>query len=282
MRPFWLFWAGVACAPSPARFNPGALPGAHELNLDPTLEGISGIVRSSTGTYWLAPERDRRLWKLTLPSGALTAYPLEGVPEHLDLEDIALLPDGRFALATENTAQNSAQDVILLARQEGSKILVEGPGLFFDYPRFELVAELNRGLEGLCVAKDSVVAASETVFEKGGRRWAPMVAWTNEKTTYFSVPLTTQAGKISALACQYQGEKLTIWAIERHYEVVRLLKFQLTNPEPTLVVDIGKSYPGLAPNFEGLTFSDSGGFILISDNHHGRRQGQTRLLQLTP
>ena len=75
-------------------------------------------------------------------------------------------------------------------------------------------------------------------------------------------------------------------AIERHYGVSRLIRFQIPQgPEsqriqPTVAADLSKLVSPL-PNFEGVVWFDDGSVLLVTDNKYKRGpEGPSRLFMI--
>jgi hypothetical protein len=99
--------------------------------------------------------------------------------------------------------------------------------------------------------------------------------------------LTSATGKISALECADGGNgRLVAHAVERHYGVTRILRFEVPaegSPGgeaivPEVVFDVAAATPGL-PNVEGIAL-DGARVLLLSDHDPDDAEGSTELLHL--
>ena len=91
--------------------------------------------------------------------------------------------------------------------------------------------------------------------------------------------LTSDTGKISAMDCTASGDGWDVIAMERHYEVQRVLTFHVParggDVEATVL-----ARPGQEGNFEGLARGEDGHILLVNDNDHGGKSGPTVLVRL--
>jgi hypothetical protein len=147
-----------------------------------------------------------------------------------------------------------------------------------DYSLWPLDPIGNQGLEGLCRAGSVLVTAVETVIANPEERYAPIAILdlATSRWTPFLVHLTTRTGKISALACALgRGRSIDVLAIERHFEVARLIRFRIptgsSRPrrppalEPVLVADLDVAMVH-QENFEGLLWDGAHAIALVVDN----------------
>jgi hypothetical protein len=100
------------------------------------------------------------------------------------------------------------------------------------------------------------------------------------------IALTSGQGKISALACHRSSTGVRLVAIERHFEVSRVLRFPVDNETasgkmitPRILLDMQPTPDGRLPNYEGILWENDG-WWMISDNHYGRITGPTDVLHL--
>jgi hypothetical protein len=126
--------------------------------------------------------------------------------------------------------------------------------------------------------------------EEGGKRFAP-VARIDPATgaaTPYRVELSSNKGKISSLDCRARGDSIEVLAIERHFEVSRILGFSVPRNGPAsgamlpsrIVTDLVPYTNGNKRNFEGIAWLDEKHVALIVDNHYGRVTGPNELLRL--
>jgi hypothetical protein len=263
--------------------------------------GLSGTATDARGVLWLVPERRHIL--IEQATGAPPrVWPLSGVPdEGLDLESLAWLGthEGRerFAVGTEGICERNTHAVLAVERQGEGFAVVETIRLPLDlWP--EIACEDGHGLEGLCAAVGAqgevhLVAAiehPEKDAEKG--RWAPLgVRGPDGRWTPHRVALTSETGKISALDCRLAGQDVEVWAIERHFETSRLLRFVVPRDAagqssgqpapitPAVVMDLTGHTQGGQRNFEALTVTTDRVQVVV-DNQWRTISGPNEILSL--
>jgi hypothetical protein len=280
----------LACAPTCKKSeNPGVATTAVALSrrsLDVAVAGISGMARDEAGVIWLAPERDRVLVALE-PSGALRTVPLEGVPDGLDVESLAYLGDGTFALGTESNvapsgSETGAHATIYLARREAERVVITEP-VVIDMSMWGMILRENQGVEGLCRAGRFLLAGIETVIERDGYRVAPIGLYDLERRRWqpLFLRLTTRVGSLSALACRLRDDTFDVVAIERHFGVSRILRFRVREGEtmasPTIVADLDAFVAKTPLNFEAIELGEGGAVELAVDNQYRRITGPNEL-----
>ncbi len=256
------------------------------------LRGLSGLAKDPSGRLWAVPERDRTLLALSPQSNGFlsTAYRLEGVPKGFDTEALASLGDGRFAFGTETQERRKSDQVLIATLEDGRARIVDR--LTFDYGAWNIEAEANRGLEGLCYAGGQLLAGSEQPGKarQGNkrRRFAPLASMsptTHATIKRFRLWLTTETGKLSSLACRERRDKgdIEVLAIERHYKEARVLRFTLpaagSDIEPEVLVDLAALWPH-PPNFEGVEWEGKS-LVLLVDNDSGGITGPSLLVRLS-
>ncbi|MGM0576216.1 MAG: esterase-like activity of phytase family protein [Myxococcota bacterium] len=289
--------------PPPERLAEGTAPGYHmrRIVLDaPSVRGLSGLTRDDRGEIWGVTERQRMLVRIHLDDADglhLEGEPvaLVGIPDGADAESLAWLGEGRFALGTETTRPRAHDEILVVQRgADGGTARVERR-MDLSYEPWLLRPGDNQGIEALCDDEGALVAASEVSGSHRGRRFAP-VARLDRRTgewARYRVRLTSRTGKLAAVACRRgEGGVLEAVAIERHFGVVRLLRFELppadeaAGPAPVDVesrmdVDL-MPFLGRSINLEGLVWLDDGRLWLLSDNDSGGVHGDTEALVLTP
>ncbi len=252
------------------------------LELDLALDGLSGLTIDERGVLWAVAERSLKL--AAFQSGAvLGVVPLEGFPEDADAESIAYLGEGRFAIGTESVDEERASDHVHLVTLEGrlpeATARVTGQ-VELPYSVLSVSPARNKGIEGLCAVGDTVIAAVEPKLMREDGTCTTALArgeLSDTRWTGHDVELTTETGKISALACRAGPAGIEVFAIERHYEVMRVLRFVVPDAPgdapivPEVVVDLAGALEG-DPNLEGLAL-DGADFVMINDNHYGERTG---------
>lgn len=265
------------------------------------LRGVSGLAEGPGGAFYAVPERERLLFPLRLDEGTVTVerpLVIEGVPEALDLEALAFIDAHTVAFGTESRQKARQTDLILLGRLEGDRVVVAEAPLVFDYRPLGVSAKSNHGIEGLCAAGRRLIAASEAVGERRGKRFAPLGVFDLEARTWthHRLWLTSREGKIAGLTCRLlPGGAVELLAIERHWGVSRVISAELPPPDgeaapcappacselPAVVLrDLAPSFPGNVPNFEGLARLAAEGLLLISDDDYGSVTGPTLLIRL--
>jgi len=209
-------------------------------------------------------------------------WPVRGVPRHIDLESMAVLPSNKLVFGTESSRRRKT-DMILIADWDGASVRIEKK-IHVDYKPWGIRPEGNRGFEGICAVSSKLIAVSENIIWQKNERYAPLLVLDQAtgKQQHLRVKLTTRKGKLSGIACREQDKKITVFAIERHFEISRVIRFELSGETitPEIAIDFAGHYSPM-PNFEGITFDAQKQLILLSDNHYGRIQGPTRLLTVT-
>ena len=260
--------------------------------------GISGLSGGPEGSLWAVAENRPRLLRFT-PSDdgpwvlQKPTFPIVNAPQHVDFEAITALDDDLFAIGTESGVNDRKTDLIAIVRLQGKQASVVGSAQF-PYEDWDLRGTNNTGIEGVCAAGSSLLAASEVRGRQDGRRWAPLgvvdwrqaVAKTPAATIawrHYKLMLSSDTGKISALACHEAAGKITVLAIERHYGISHLLRFTLpAEPgiiEPKVVLDLAPYFDAI-PNLEGLVWDESGLVRMVSDNKYLFITGPTEIFSL--
>ncbi len=238
--------------------------------------GLSDLAWGPAGALFAVPERDPALVRIDPASGAVERLPLRGVPDGLDLE--ALAWDG--AVWWFGTERNAARRADLVLRADPSTGVVRRASELDWVALFGVEPKANQGIEGLCALEGVLIALGEPVDERGGRFGLVARRGVTSGWTPYRVPLSSASGKLSAASCRVRGEVVEVTAIERHYEVSRLVRFDVPLAgEPgelapaAVVVDLGAAWGGRTPNLEGLALRPGGAWI-VADASGG---GPTRL-----
>lgn len=286
-------------APAPPPAPPPAsapAPAAERYTVVPvdTAHGLSGLAAEGSALWTLA-ERAATAYRITLDAAlrpTVEAFPIEGLEAGFDLEGIAMLGPGRFALGTEGRLDGVA--TVLLAERRGAALAVTRT---IQLPESSVGLPLaqNHGAEGVCGAGDTVIVSIETAGEgtggDAGRRWAPIVrldlarGGTAIARTH-RLWLTSKTGKISGLDCTVAPDgSAAVWAIERHFEVTRFLRFTVppagAGPAATdLTPEIALDLPEVAgrDNLEGIAALPGGVLAAVVDNQWKTITGPSRLL----
>lgn len=273
---------GREAAPEPTPLAP-ASPFS-EIVVD-TAPGLSGLAADPDDGIWAIAERAERAYRITLDGErpALETFEIHGVPEHTDLEGIAYLTPDRFALGTEG--QHDGIATVLLAERRDHTLSVTG-SITIDASSLGVTLKANNGAEGLCGAGDTIVVAIETAGVENGKRWAPVAIVSRGKIArVHRVWLTTATGKLSGLDCTVAPDgTVTAIAIERHFEVTRVLSFTLPpiaqgsdDITPTIALDLGPILRGRL-NLEGVARLRDGRVVAVVDNQWKTITGPSELL----
>jgi len=260
--------AGAACTKKEPR-GPGRI-----VTLDTDVAGLSGLTVDEHGAFWAPGEGGDAIIRIDPEHFGITRYPVVGGPAGTDLEAMAWLDGTRFLIGTETQKRGRLQDVILEGRLHGARVEVTSVGKL-DYARWQLSAPGNRGIEGLCHVDGVLVFATELVERQRGERWAPLgvfdpktQAWTAHR-----VRLTSKTGKLAAMSCRVIDGAPVALAVERHFGVSRLLRFNLPQGpeaqwiEPSVAANLEEAFSPL-PNFEGLVWLDDGSAVVVTDNRY--------------
>jgi hypothetical protein len=208
------------------------------------------------------------------------------MPAGTDLEGIAALGGGRFALGTEGHDDGVA--TVLLAERRGTALAITG-SIALPERAVGIPLKANHGAEGVCGAGDTIIVAIEGAGEEGGKRWAPVLrVAAGAPTRSHRLWLTSQTGKLSGLDCTIAADgTAAIWAIERHFEVTRLLRFTLPPGEgaadvtPTIALDLGPVLNSKL-NLEGIAVLPDGRVVAVVDNQWKTITGPSELLVFQP
>jgi hypothetical protein len=278
--------AAAACGRSS---SPSSAAPFTEVIVD-TAPGLSGLAVDETGGIWTVAERAARAYRITLDAAlrpSVETFPIQGLPPHTDLEGIGALGGDRFALGTEGHDDGVA--TVLVAERRGAVLAVTRA---IQLPEASVGIPLakNLGAEGICGAGETIIAAIEGAGEQAGRRWAPVVRIANDAIARtHRVWLTTPTGKLSGLDCRIEPDgSVTTWAVERHFEVTRLLRFTLpplgagdADITPTVALDLGPVLSGRL-NLEGIARLPDGRVAAVVDNQWKTISGPSRLLVFPP
>ncbi len=265
-----LLLAGASCTrPRRPPSGPGPI-----VALDTQVTGLSGLTRDGEGALWAVGEGGDFALRIDPTTFAVEPYPVVGCPSKTDLEAFAWMTNGRFVVGTETQEAGRARDLLLYGRIEGGRLVV-GSVEAFDYGLWRLTASDNHGIEGLCHVDGVLMLATELVDHQSGRRWAPVAMLDQRKQSWTAhrVGLTSKTGKLAALSCRIIDGKVAAMAVERHFGVSRLLRFEVPKGaqsewvEPRIAADLSALIDPL-PNFEGLVWEEDGSVILLTDNEY--------------
>ena len=284
MRAALAMVAFAACARGPStidRDRAAALFTRVELDTA-GVHGLSGLAVDADGTLWTVAERGAAAFAITLDGGRATAvrYPIEGVPDGEDLEAVAMAPGGLW-VGTEGRERGVAR-VFALVR-DGARLVVTGAPIELRPDEVGVEVGANHGAEGVCAVGDVVAIALETAGQDARGRWASVVVIDRARGTrvVHRVRLSSATGKLSALDCWREGETLRAMAIERHFEVTRVLRFTLdaaaVEITPMVALDLGPVLRGTL-NLEGLARLADGRVVAVVDNQYRTITGPDELL----
>ncbi len=242
--------------------------------LETDVAGLSGLTQDEHGALWAAGEDGEAVIRIDPKTFGVTRYEVTGGPDGTDLEGIAWVEATRFVLATETQEKGRLRDVVLDGRLSGNRFAVTPIG-HVDYARWQLTAPDNHGIEGACHVDGALVFVTELVDQQDNRRWAPVALFDPNIQTWTAhrVALTSETGKLAAVDCRLKDGAIEALAVERHYRVSRLIRFQVPQGpesqriEPTVAADLSTLVSPL-PNFEGLAWLDDGSVLLVTDNKY--------------
>jgi hypothetical protein len=242
--------------------------------------GISGLGRGVDGSWWAVTERPATLVRLDVERlRAVEVLPLDGAPG-VEPESVDGLPDGRLVIGTEAPGEGRSHDEVWIVRVGDGQATIEERWTL-PWELFDLVPRGNQGIEGVCTAADQIWVAGEPVGQDAEGRWAPIARREGDGWVTSRLRLTSDTGKVSALACRRVSAGVELLAIERHYDVQRVLRVPVDDGggpggwlDPELVpLPGGTLEPSTNP--EGLAFTDDGRFVVITDNQGRRVSGPT-------
>lgn len=242
--------------------------------------GISDLTLDDKGHLWAIAERDRVATEMT-PDGRTIADHMVDIPAGVDTEAIAFLGDGRFAIGTEGADVPTAGIVFAKLDDHGAL----QPTATRDLTSADLGVMLvkNHGVEAVCGHGDEVLAAIETVGTDDHGRYAPLVHLRGDQMTVGKLRLTSDVGKISALACAWKPDgSVDIRAVERHYKVSRILHGSLAagaaDVAPAVEIDLEPVLHD-SLNVEGLVVLPDGHLEAVNDNQGSTVTGPTVLMR---
>jgi hypothetical protein len=260
------------------------------------VHGLSGLAVDADGALWTVAERGKAVFRVELDGTRVHAITRHDVliEDGRDLESLAW--QGGQMWAGLETRGDAVEIVALVPNPDGNG----------DHYRTIPFAEItsaeagtrvgdNHGVEGLCIAGDWLLAAVEAAGSDAAGRWAPLAmiarGAADGNRRIFRLRLSSATGKISGLDCRRDAAgKIEVIAIERHFEVTRLLYFAfdpasplVKDPDvdivPRIALDLGPTLRG-ALNLEGIAWLPDGRVALVVDNQYGRITGPDELLLL--
>ncbi len=285
----------TACGPSRTVDTRRAAAAFDRVTLDTGgVHGLSGLAVDAEGALWTVAERGKVAFRVELDGTrvhAITRHPI-AIEDGRDLESLAWQGGALWAgLET----RGDAVEVVALAPDPDGVSYRAIP--FAEITSAEAGTRVgdNHGVEGLCIAGNWLLAAVEAAGTDAAGRWAPLAmmarAAADSNRRIFRLRLTSATGKISGLDCRRDAAgKIEVIAIERHFEVTRLLYFAfdpasplVKDPDvdivPRLALDLGPILRG-ALNLEGIAWLPDGRVALVVDNQYGKVTGPDELLLL--
>lgn len=256
------------------------------------VHGLSGLAVDGDGALWTVAERGKTLFRIELDGAAVravTRHPVD-IGDGNDLESLAWA-DGTLWAGLET--RGAALLHVVALRRDGDRF---GAEQIATVTAAEAGVRLrdNHGVEGLCAAGGVLVAAVEAAGSDARGRWAPLVVIDRadpSRRTVHRLRLTSATGKLSGLDCRQDlagaAGTLEVLAIERHFEITRLVAFTLdpaasAPPDitPRIALDLGPALRG-ALNLEGIVFGPDDRPIAVVDNQYGRITGPNELLRFS-
>jgi len=254
----------------------------------PGVAGLSGLTTDGNGHLWTVSERDWALVEVH-EGQVLRKVDLPLMGDAIDLEAITWLGGNRFALGTERDEERDFDDIVEVTVIGDEAVISQRWPL--SYVPMGIDPEPNEGVEGLCALGDDwLLAVGEPVLsDSSGERRAPMwrVTTSGKGVSHGWLRLTSEEGKIAALACRPLGdEAYEILAIERHFGVMRILSFELFGAEPAgsshdprVLLDLNDRLEG-NPNLEGITWGPDKAIWFVVDNAWRRVRGPNEFIRL--
>jgi hypothetical protein len=258
--------------------------------------GLSGLAADSGGALWTVAERAARAYRVTLDADLVPkveTFEVRGVPEGTDLEGIAVLDSEevpvRFAFGTEG--QEDGKATVLLAERVDQVITVSKA---VDLPAQAVGIDLkqNQGAEGVCGYGTTLFAAIAGAGIDMRKRWAPVVRIVDGQVAQlYRLWLTSEQGKLSGLDCRVASDgSASVLAIERHFEVTKVLRFWLPASAPgSMPQDITPEVAlDLSPvlrsglNLEGIAWTRDGTVAAVVDNQWTTITGPSELVVFKP
>ncbi len=252
-----------------------------------TAAGLSGLARDNDGALWAVSERAGQIYRIVLDRKlrpTIQMFPVEQLAEGVDLEGIAVIGDGRFALGTEGRIDGAA--TVLLAERRGAAIIITSV-ILLPEQALGIKLPMNAGAEGVCGVGDKILVGIEATGEDAGRRWAPLAVIEDGKLArVHRLWLKTSTGKLSGLDCRRARDgTIEVIAIERHFDVTKFLRFTLPagpgDITPNDALDLGPQLLGRL-NLEGIAWMADGHVVAVTDNQWKTISGPSLLLVFAP
>ncbi len=264
-------------------------PSRHRLDLG--VNGLSGLARDGD-LLWTVAERGHRLVAIDRTGLVRRTLEITALPTGYDLESVAHLGPSLLAVGSETSAkrwqshEGRTEAKVFILTLGATEARVTGE-VQLPFSLWQVAPKENQGIEGLCHASGTLVAGIETVIERDGRRFAPLATKELRGGSWrpYLLALTSTEGKLSSLDCTTRGDAIEVVAVERHFGVMRILRFQLNLEgrrgeivEPRVVADLS-SYVGRdSINIEGIAQLENGSFAMIVDNEFKTISGPNELV----
>jgi hypothetical protein len=255
----------------------------------PDLPGLSGLARDDAGSLFTVAEDARVLLEVSVAGVEQRRWEVSGAREGVEFESVAWLGKDRFAIGTEGGCDDGSEHVLIVEREgNGAKVVRD---IAMPLGAWGAACDKKRGVEGLCAAGGKMIAAIESpVVGKDGERQAA-IARIDERTgevTAYRMGLTSKTGKVGGLECREKDGAIEVLAIERHFEVSRLLTFSVplqgaAEDAPRaarVLLDLFPYTNGGKRNFEGVVWLDDHRVMLVVDNKHGKITGPNELVEV--
>jgi len=251
------------------------------------VDGLSGAAIDAQQQIWAVAERKRALLPLRREGDVLRVrspvVSLVGLAAEIETEALAWLGDNRFVFGTESDSERTS-DAVIVVRVDGARATVERT-YPLNYTLLGTHAATNAGIEGACAVGDRVLFGIEERLRDGVAALA-MLNLKDGSWKPLRLRLSTATGKLASFDCASGVDgAIDVLAIERHYEVARVLSFSVaatgdaTKPiVPRVLLDLDRLLEPL-PNFESIVRVGDD-VVLITDNHHGSVTGPTQALSI--
>lgn len=274
--------SGSACrSPAIGERNTDPFPGMSASDeIVSSLDGLSGLATDADGRLWVVSELG--LLGLIKSEGMIeSTIQIHGLEPLLEVEALAVLPNGDFVLGTEVDRARYSDKILLVRQAEPDGRVSVYRSIEFDYREWSIEPPPDHGVEGVCATDSEILAVGEPIVAKNGRRLAPLGRWDMETEVWqrYYVELTSERGKLSGLSCRIQGDRVEFVAIERDFGITHILRGALPSSDGGVIQPkIARNWSGIETNLEGVSWQTDGTLLMIDDNfYRARRSGSSRL-----